>query len=486
VVVASRRVAEVSGRGLVWLPIVAVAGVLGRFAARRGDAEVVVLLLVALVVGLLISEKAVAIVPLIPIVAVSSQWAVPPSVWFGRFAVLGALAAWALVRGRLHRRFSFSPLLPVLVVSALTLLTAGNLVLSVQRWISLVFLAGALAYLRGRWESSSSVLFSDVRMVCLVGGATGVASVAGFLLAPEKVTTAGRLAGLFWNPNSIGLVASLTVPGLVALSICLAGRRRLLWGVLGVGLAVALVLSGSRGGIVAAAAGTLAVVVGLGRRHPMRTAVVGVVLVLVAVASILGGIGVRRVPEEHLLSPIGTASNRLPGAMAAIQMGRQRLLLGRGFGSSDHFFAQEASRLGAEVPGAAPHNGYLEAFLDMGLGGVLVLGWVLAAVGLAAWRAVRAFPEEVGAWVVLGGLVGGAVESVAESGLLSVGSLFAYPFWLYAYAAVSLGAGEVQPGDRGGVSGAVTAPNAWPGIADGRLIGRLRVGSRGRAMRVHE
>jgi O-antigen ligase len=200
-------------------------------------------------------------------------------------------------------------------------------------------------------------------------------------------------------------------------------------------MAVALLLSASRAGALAAIAGVGVVVLALGPRSPLFV-VVGAFAAAAAVVVFSSSPAHTVGANQRLLGPVGNASYRVSGASFAWQIGMQRPVLGHGFGSSDHLFGEQAHDRGAQVPGNGPHSGYLDALIDTGLLGLLVLAGVLIAVGGRAVALTRTDRGSAEVWILLGGLTAGLLESVAESGLLSVGSLLAYPFWLYVYAVV--------------------------------------------------
>jgi O-antigen ligase len=413
--------------------VLAAALLVGAAGATSAGLVAVLGVMAAVGAALAFRTRWAVIVPLVPIVAVSSRWGVPAAVWYGRFAVLGLLALMGMTTQIRDRHLGFSPLLPLVAVAAFSLPSASSRGLSAQRLVTLVLLAGALATLRTWWARDPRRLASDLRLVTAAGVVVAAGSLLLLVLTPRQANYGTRLAGLVWNPNSLGMICALTLPGCVALS--LRSRSRWPWATASAVMAVALLLSGSRAGALAAIGGVGVVVLALGRRSRLFVVVcafAAAATVVVFTTSPARTVGVNK----RLLGPVGNASYRVSGASFAWQLGTQRPVIGHGFGSSDHLFGEQAHNKGAQVPGNGPHSGYLDALIDTGLLGLVVLAAVIVAVGRRAIDLVRADRDSAEVWILLGGLTAGLLESVAESGLLSVGSLLAYPFWLYAYAVV--------------------------------------------------
>jgi O-antigen ligase len=117
-------------------------------------------------------------------------------------------------------------------------------------------------------------------------------------------------------------------------------------------------------------------------------------------------------------------------------------LLGHGFGTTPDLFPAVQQQIGANVLGRT-HNSYLEAAVDLGWPGFVLLVALVVSGLVAAWRVVRKpGPHRAFATVLLAGIVGGAVEGLFESGLLAAGSLLALPFWIVVTLAHSLRAAD--------------------------------------------
>lgn len=134
----------------------------------------------------------------------------------------------------------------------------------------------------------------DSALLAVLAGATlasalALAGVGAINSGTVDLTeTGGRLSGSYGNANELGLAAALGIP--VALAYLGVAGRRARWGlVAAVGILVlALALTYSRGGIIAAGAGVLALALWEARASRRRLALtLGAAVVAVAVAGVL-------------------------------------------------------------------------------------------------------------------------------------------------------------------------------------------------------
>jgi O-antigen ligase len=304
----------------------------------------------------------------------------------------------------------------------------------------------------------------DVRHVYYLLGLTlGAVSVLGFLLGANGVVGAfeanGRYQGLLGNANTLGYFAAPLLPPTVLLAALLpAGRRRRLLVLASALTAMAIALSGSRGGTAASVAGIGAGFLSL-RLGGQTRSVRRVVLVAgaVALAALLvfpllgrstrtGGAGTEGFFE------LGTGSERTVSWRDALPAILEEPVVGHGFGTTPILYPSLQSQVQGPILSRA-HNGYVEASLDLGItGGVLVV--LLAGSGVvAALRLGRGSGvDRVLGPILLAAIVGGMVESLVESGVLNAGGLFAFPFWMAVALAHSLriaqmrGAFGAEPG----------------------------------------
>jgi O-antigen ligase len=139
---------------------------------------------------------------------------------------------------------------------------------------------------------------------------------------------------------------------------------------------------------------------------------------------------------------IGGGSGREMNWVNALPLAAQQPFFGHGLGATPTLFPQVQSSTQAVVLGGA-HNSYLEAAIDLGLVGTLLLT-LLAISGLVAATRL-AHSEGTGSRLgplLAAGITAGLIEAFFETGMLAAGGVFAFPFWLCVALAHSLLARE--------------------------------------------
>lgn len=221
----------------------------------------------------------------------------------------------------------------------------------------------------GPWADTFAKWFwRAVAAVTLLLGVVGLLSLDG---------TGARVAVLGGGPNVFGRLMGLGIFALLLIGS--PHRNRALWASGGVILAVMMVLSGSRGAMVAfGVAGCVSLVL---TRPRLRS-----VLVAIPIAAILGGAlyytgvldQVGAVAQERLVRLLieeQYSSGRTPLYTAALMMGLDAPVFGTGLAG----FAESGLH-------TYPHNLFLEAFSE---GGVLWLALVMSALGAAVITITR-------------------------------------------------------------------------------------------------
>jgi hypothetical protein len=284
---------------------------------------------------------------------------------------------------------------------------------------------------------------------------------------------AWRYRGFTENPNTIAILAAAALPLNLGFALRATSRRRqAAWLAGGLLLVGSIIASESRGGLLAACAGTLLVsafgVEGLRQRVAAITAVALV---------FAGGIALREAvqppptpfssqvapaprppvqgPRPHKSNPkprhiapavgktselpreedeIGSpalskqatttlASGRLAAWRGALELIRDRPILGYGFGTEQKVFVDRWYYF----QGGTAENSYLGLLLQLGTVGlafILALGCALVAGGLRAVRLMRG-DERLLVLMELGVLVGAAAIMLIQSYLYSVGNVAA-------------------------------------------------------------
>jgi O-antigen ligase len=217
-----------------------------------------------------------------------------------------------------------------------------------------------------------------VDVLTMVATTVAALAVAQLFLGGAVTDVQGvrRVHGTYTSPNHLALLLGRALPFLLALAWLLPHLRpfRLAAAAL---CGLALLLSFSLGGWLGTGLAGLLVVGLLGGRRPLAVLLLAGVLA----ASILLAVA----PVERLagrLDPTrGTALVRVQLWQAALELIREQPLLGIGL---DNFLYRYAAllppTLGMEPNLSHPHNLVLQAWLQLGLLGVVALGWLLAAI----------------------------------------------------------------------------------------------------------
>lgn len=325
-----------------------------------------------------------------------------------------------------------------------TLPKATNLVLGLGVWRFLLIAV--------RTRRNLAIAVTSFLLLCVAFSLVGIAGSEEFPKIPALMAFnpfRGRLpaafGGLTIHPNQLAGMICLYWPLLVALTFAPpSGLRSWPWRILIAAVALLatliLILTQSRGGWLAAAAGLFGLIVlwGLalppsGARRAMRLAAVGWVL---AGLLALAWIGPDRLQETWLNPPKETAVGTLvtlnyrkvlwPVAITAVQ---DFPYTGVGLGA----FRQVAFRLyplplspGQDIGHA--HNIFLQTALDVGLPGLVVYLALLFIAAAVAWQVARreASLRSI-ALGLLAGLIAFHVFGMADA--LSLGSKPGVVFW---------------------------------------------------------
>jgi hypothetical protein len=389
-----------------------------------------------------------------------------PFRWVLLVALLGAAA--------LRSNWRAIPRTPLVAAAALVGLAALSTAWSVEprtsfeRAVSLgllfltcLLLAAAVAGCRHRAEA----LLAGV-----LGGAAAVGLLGLLVLAVDHAhavesatyQSPARFRGFGQDPNTVALLFGVTTP--LAVWAVLATRRRVLAASVLFLLVGTIVASGSRGALVAGAAGAC-VVIGA-RSGRSRRALVGVV----AVAAIaVAGAAVQAIPSAahvvnvsgppppgqpkpnpgylngELVYPLNAdvgkplpgggqpfvtrsifgSSGRVQAWEGTLHEVARRPVVGHGFGTEQAVFVDRYY----SFVGGLPENSYIGLALQLGALGIAALVALVAALALPAVRALRRSRNDLVA-ASLGVLVAGLVAAVVQSYLYSVGNIATAALWI--------------------------------------------------------
>jgi O-antigen ligase len=288
--------------------------------------------------------------------------------------------------------------------------------------IGCAVLAGTVVHLLGRPR--------DLRRLCgvlvafgLVFSGLGVWQAltrSGLFPSPDG---AARAHAVFVTPNTFAgfLVIVLPLAGALALTERRMPYRVLLWAATGV-LGVALALTRSRGGAMAAVLAALFLAWEVGRIWPLRlsgrlVAVGGVLAAVVlgggVLAALRPGVGERL---AGLLDPLGDATFRDRARYwdSAARMIEERPALGVGLDAFHVAYPQYQHPALAGTRQWFAHNDYLQTAAELGLVGLGALGILLLAAGRLAARTLGSRPDRVDG-VLAAGFAAGALAALVQS-----------------------------------------------------------------------
>jgi O-antigen ligase len=327
-----------------------------------------------------------------------------------RLGALGLALAWlwgALRPGASWR--SATPLdLPVLLfmgLAAASTLASPDFYQSLQAFLTLA--SAALVFAVGA-EVSRDPAGSRLLVATLVASALVQACLA---LAQAAAHGAGRPAGTYFNPNHLAM--GLAMAGALLLALRPASRSAAAGGWSAFGLVSAgLVATGSRGGLLAAAAGWGFVA---WRRWRWRAAAVAVA----------AGIALAVVPNP-LARRLQTLEAQDPYAYTRLQIWRSAIdrALDHPVGVGLNLFRQSSQRYAFALDDGvarfgkraeSAHSDYLQVFAELGLPGLALSAWGLASLAALARRALRE-ARDGGDPAALG--AAGALAAVAAQALV--------------------------------------------------------------------
>jgi O-antigen ligase len=275
-----------------------------------------------------------------------------------------------------------------------------------------------------------------LRMLMLGGAGLALMSIVRlaeiFLRNPQALAVLrASNAGLRISPQIPDYIAAgsyFALCWLIALGLAVAARRgRVLWVAAGVPLLAALYLTGSRSVIAAALGGVVILVISVARRLvPVRG-----VIAFAAIALIVMAVSFRWIIGHDVAGATAKQSMtvRVELIRAGLRVMATRPLFGVGI---DRFFLVAGNfaspELNALWPGRKnPHNDFLRFGGELGLVGLGLFAWILAAAGRRIWKGLRETRDGRLAGLV-GGLAAFLITSLASNPLMVRD--VSYVFWI--------------------------------------------------------
>jgi O-antigen ligase len=249
-----------------------------------------------------------------------------------------------------------------------------------------------------RWRRLASAFALGGFGVALIGlaEASGLPTIVEWLgtlhAGTVPIGDVPRITSTLSHPNVAAILLELTLPLLVAWAWTASPAWRIPLGVAVVACLIALVLTFSRAGIVAALVG-LAIMGGLAiargeRRAPLRLALAALAVPVALVCAAMTDPGLDRRLTAGLDESSWASPSRLEYWSAAGQMLADHPLLGVGPDNYRWQFARYAG-LPENNLGVHAHDQYLEALADTGILGLATLGWLLVSVVRVAKTGLR-------------------------------------------------------------------------------------------------
>lgn len=365
----------------------------------------------------------------------------------GKFVLYGLLILASVVGARLasnrRRRMFVAALLAPALFAFVSATWTSALGLTLARVLAFLLLLGFVGTaVLFRWRKEAEIT-DQVRVLAGLGGVTLLLCLPLFIAGTDYAFNPdvfglfgqGRFQGFLQNPNTIGMLAGVSLPLMIVFALQREDKRRWFWRALVLISLFALGLSLSRGGFLAAGFGVAAMFL---RRAaaPWRTRLlmVGATLWIgVVAAAVMGPALLQRTQA------IGADAGRFAAWEIATGLASTRPFTGWGFGTAEQVFGERAlaidtSECGAYCfQGANVHNGYLQALVEVGPIGTLLL---LAPIIVAFHAGATGVASDVKAGL-FGTLVAGISVSLVESGLTAAGSILALYFWFSAGALVA-------------------------------------------------
>lgn len=312
--------------------------------------------------------------------------------------------------------------LALLVISSLSILWADHTREAAREFRTVVLEAGLFYALLRAHVQRRQDLWLVVDAWVLGAGLVAVLGLGQWLFGSQLITADGvsRVRGLYGSPNNLALYLGRLLPLVLSLvlfggrggrSAVLRPRRRWAYGLAGLVMVVALLLTYSRG---AWLLGIPAAVLFLAAVRGRKTfVVIGVALVVVGI------LGIALVGTDRLTSLLdtsgGTTFFRLQLWQSSWAMVRDHPLLGVGldnflYAYRSHYVLPTAWE---EFNLSHPHNLVFDFWLRLGVLGLVVGFWLLVSFGRRGWRLYRRLGEGAERALILG-MMGGGVYMVAH------------------------------------------------------------------------
>lgn len=227
-----------------------------------------------------------------------------------------------------------------------------------------------------------------VDALVLSGAVLALVGLAQYLIGGDVIVAEGvrRIRSLYASPNNLALVLVRLTPLAIAMAAWGHDRhRRITYGLAAALMVPCLFLTYSRG---AWLLGLPAALLLMGLLHSRRTALIMLVGIIGGVLLLMPLAGTERIASLFDFSR-GTSLFRVSLWQSAIAMIRDHPLLGVGPDNFLYYYPDYMLEVAAAEPNLShPHNILLDAWLRLGIGGILAIIWftiVIFRSGFSIW-----------------------------------------------------------------------------------------------------
>ncbi len=233
----------------------------------------------------------------------------------------------------------------------------------------------------------------------ILQGLTGTSRIYGIRTA---TSLSASIFGPYANHNHYAGLMEMLVPLSAAAAILQSGSKRtiLLFGA--IMMAVSMVFSRSRGGMIALAVGLMFVCIVLFRLQRHRRGLLGIVTASAVVGALVLMLGTDKILERLLETQ---DQYRFSIYLDTIRMALHRPFFGFGLGTFPHVYPQFQSFWTNLFVNHA-HNDYLELLAETGIVGFALIAWMMVSVFHAGFSKLRRGENDEGRLLTLAALTG--------------------------------------------------------------------------------
>jgi O-antigen ligase len=287
------------------------------------------------------------------------------------------------------------------MLGALSLTFSSNRGVSLREFRVIVLDPVLLYFLLRQLRLDKRQLMHLVDALVLAGVSVSFIGLWQYLGHGDVIVTEGvrRVRAVYASPNNLSLLLDRIIPLTLAVLVAGRGLRRRAYGLAMLPLMICLFLTFSRGGWLL---GLPAAVLTVGLLRGRRATLVALGVIVVCGLLLLPLAGTQRLSSLFDMEQ-GTTLRRVELWTAAVAMIRDHPLTGVGL---DNFLYQYPNYMLSEAwqePFLShPHNIVLDYWTRLGVGGVVLLIWLVAAFSRLAWRLYWCLPDGNERAIILG------------------------------------------------------------------------------------